>query len=66
MAFEIKKHAKEFDAVPEISHEDRLLQKRERDFIENDKKTFESIVTAYEAHREIMDNGTQDDRIRGR
>lgn len=53
----------EEENLPEKSHSERLLESQTKKFIENDRKTYESILSAYEEHRKIMDEGTQDERI---
>jgi hypothetical protein len=63
MAFKVKQRDEVDENLPEISHEDRLLTARKKRVVENDRVTRESIRQAIDHHREVMDTGTQEERI---
>ena len=64
MALKLKERDRdEDDDLPVKSHGERALEKQERDFIANDRMTYDSIMSAYAEHREIMDSGTVEERV---
>lgn len=63
MAFKVKQRDEVDENLPEVSHDDRLISARNKRVYENDRVTRESIRQAIDHHREVMETGTQEDRI---